>query len=161
MILTRTSPSPNFDERPAGVVVDTVVIHATVLDGLDEVINHFADPQNRVSAHYTIDRDGTIVSHVAEDKRAWHAGQSKMRDGRENVNDFSIGIELVNRNDGTDPFPDRQIQSLRDLLTAIVGRHTIRHIIPHYACAFPAGRKSDPVGFDISWISGLLNNAAG
>ena len=75
-----------------------------------------------------------------------------MEDGRENVNDFSIGIELVNRNNGADPFPDQQIQSLRDLLRAITGRHAIRHIVPHYVCAFPPGRKSDPVGFDVSWV---------
>jgi len=72
------------------------------------------------------------------------------------VNDFSIGIELVNRNDGIDPFPDRQIQALRDLLKNIIARHPIRHIVPHYACAEPRGRKSDPVGFDKSWIDDLL-----
>src|SRR5438045_538732 len=99
-------PSPNFDDRPAGIAVDTVVLHATVLNTLDEVIRHFADPASKVSAHYTIDRDGTIVRHVPEDKRAWHAGQSKMKDGRRGVNDFSIGIELVNLNDGIDPFPE-------------------------------------------------------
>src|SRR5437867_467635 len=82
--------SPHYDERPAGVLVDTVVLHATVLNSLNDVVEHFANPDTKVSAHYTIDRDGTVVSHVAEEKRAWHAGQSKMRDGRTNVNDFSI-----------------------------------------------------------------------
>jgi len=133
-----------------------VVVHATVLNSLDEVIRHFADPQNRVSAHYTIDRDGTIASHVPEDKRAWHAGQSKMKDGRENVNGFSIGIELVNLNDGADPFPERQLEAMRDLIRKITGRHAIRHIVPHYECAFPPGRKSDPILFDVSWVAGLL-----
>src|SRR5882672_10751652 len=124
-------PSSNFDERPAGVTVDTVVLHATVLNTLDEVIKHFADPQNKVSSHYTIDRDGTIASHVQEDKRAWHAGRSRMKDGRVGVNDFSIGIELVNLNDGTDPFPERQIEAMRDLLRNIVARHPIKYIVTH------------------------------
>jgi N-acetyl-anhydromuramyl-L-alanine amidase AmpD len=148
-------PSANFDERPDGVAVDTVVIHATVLNTLDEVIRHFADPQTKVSSHYTIDRDGTVASHVPEDQRAWHAGQSKMKDGRSRVNDFSIGIELVNLNDGTDPFPEPQIQAMRELLKGIIARHRIKHIVPHFECADPPGRKSDPAGFDPAWIKDL------
>jgi N-acetyl-anhydromuramyl-L-alanine amidase AmpD len=149
-------PSPNFDDRPDGVIIDTVVIHATVLNTLHEVIQLFADPQSKVSAHYTIDRGGTIASHVPENHRAWHAGQSKMKDGRCHVNDFSIGIELVNLNDGADPFPARQIAAMRSLLAAIIARHPVKHIIPHYECADPPGRKSDPVGFELAWIEGIL-----
>lgn len=136
--------------------MDTVVVHATVLNTLDEVIRHFADPQKQVSAHYTIDRDGTVVSHVAEENRAWHAGESRMKDGRVNVNDFSIGIELVNLNDGFDPYPEAQLHALRELLKEIISRHPIRHIIAHFECAVPAGRKSDPVGFSKFWFRGLL-----
>src|SRR4029077_3094609 len=127
----------------------------TVFETVDEVIKHFADPEMSVSAHYTIDRDGTVISHVSEESRAWHAGESRMKDGRANVNDFSIGIELVNRNDGTDPFPEAQLQALRDLMKSIMMRHPIRDIIPHYACADPPGRKSDPAGFNDSWIKDL------
>jgi len=137
------------------MAIDTVVLHATVLDTLNEVIEKFADPASQVSAHYTIDRDGTIVMHVLEVKRAWHAGQSRMKDGRERVNDFSIGIELVNRNDGLDPYPAEQIHSLRELLKGIFVRHPIRYIVTHQECADPPGRKSDPVGFDPAWIRGL------
>jgi len=149
-------PSPNFDERPAGTTVDTVVLHATVLNNLSDVIAHFGDPASLVSAHYTIDRDGTIAAHVSEDKRAWHAGRSKMKDGRVEVNDFSIGIELVNSNDGQDPFPEHQIASLRDLLRMIIGRYPIKHIVTHHECADPPGRKSDPRGFDLAWIKDFL-----
>jgi N-acetylmuramoyl-L-alanine amidase len=135
--------------------VDTVVLHATVLNTLDEVIEHFANPGSKVSAHYTIDRDGTIASHVPEHKRAWHAGQSKMKDGRRGVNDFSIGVELVNLNDGKDPFPKRQIEVMRDLVKEIMTRHPIQHIVTHYECADPPGRKSDPAGFHPDWIANL------
>lgn len=149
-------PSPNCDERPEGTVIDTVVVHATVLNTLEEVIAHFSSTATAVSAHYTIDRDGAIAAHVPEARRAWHAGQSRMKDGRERVNDFSIGIELVNLNDGADPFPPRQLSVLRDLLQAIIARHPIEHIVPHYECAWPPGRKSDPNGFAETWIAGLL-----
>ena len=152
----RQHPSPNFNSRPQGTLVDTIVVHATVFNTLDEVVGHFADSEKQVSAHYTIDRDGTVVSHVPEDRRAWHAGESRMKDGRSNVNDFSIGIELVNLNDGVDPFPQSQISALRELLKEIIARHPIRHIVPHYEVAVPPGRKSDPAGFHESWFQGLL-----
>jgi N-acetyl-anhydromuramyl-L-alanine amidase AmpD len=152
----RHHPSPNYNARPNGTAVDTVVIHATVFNTLDEVIRHFSDSEKQVSAHYTIDRDGTVVCHVSEADRAWHAGESKMKDGRVNVNDFAIGIELVNLNDGNDPFPQSQLVALRNLLKEIISRHPIRHIIPHYECAVPAGRKSDPAGFNRQWFEGLL-----
>jgi N-acetylmuramoyl-L-alanine amidase len=155
-IVVESHPSPNFNQRPEGVVVDTIVLHATVLNTLQEVVDKFADPQSQVSAHYTIDRDGSIACHVAEDQRAWHAGQSRMKDGRCGVNDFSIGIELINLNDGVDPFPDLQIQAMRRLASGIISRHPIRHIVTHYECADPPGRKSDPAGFKESWIEGLL-----
>ncbi len=148
--------SPNYDHRPAGTLVDTIVLHATVLNTIDEVIHHFENPDTKVSAHYTIDRDGRVVSHVPEELRAWHAGQSRMQDGRTNVNDFSIGIELVNLNDGLDPFPALQIQTMRNLVKGIAERHPIRHIVTHYECADPPGRKSDPNGFLPAWIEGLL-----
>ena len=149
-------PSPNWDERPVGTIIDTVVIHATVLDTMPEIVAHFSNPDNKVSSHYTIDRDGTVTAHVPEHARAWHAGISRMNDGRTAVNDFSIGIELVNSNDGEDVFPESQIQAMRSLLKAIMDRHPIRYIVPHYACAEPPGRKSDPVGFNETWISDLL-----
>jgi len=156
--LSSLHPSPNCDARPEGTVVDTIVLHATVFNTLQEVIEKFADPHSRVSAHYTIDRDGTLASHVPESLRAWHAGQSRMKDGREEVNDFSIGIELVNLNNGEDPFPEEQIQAMGRLAKTIISRHPIRHIVMHYECADPPGRKSDPAGFDKSWIAGLLGN---
>jgi len=149
-------PSPNFDERPSGIRIDTIVLHATVLNSLDEVTAHFADPASKVSAHYTIDRDGTTVSHVSPDQRSWHAGQSKMMDGRTRVNDFSIGIELVNLNDGIDPYPDAQIQALRDLLQSLIAGYPIQYIVTHAEIADPPGRKSDPAGFDLNLVSDLL-----
>ena len=47
----------------------------------------------RVAAHFLILRDGHIKQYVPTTARAWHAGISTY-EGRENCNDFSIGIEL-------------------------------------------------------------------
>ena len=88
-------PSPNHDERPAGTPVDILVLHYTGMRTADEALARLCDPEAKVSAHYTIGRDGRIFSHVPEDRRAWHAGLSFWA-GERNVNARSIGIELVN-----------------------------------------------------------------
>lgn len=160
-ISIRDSLSPNFDERPLGIEVDTVVLHATVLATMVEVEKHFADPQTKVSAHFTIDRDGSIVRHVALDKRAWHAGVSRMPDGRENVNHFSIGIELVNLNDGVDPYPAEQLAALKTLIKEVAAAHPIKFIVPHHEIAVPSGRKDDPKGFDLSSLAELIGGLGG
>ena len=54
------SPSPNRQPRPPGVHIDTVVLHATVLGTAADVCEHFLKEDPGVSAHYTIDRDGTV-----------------------------------------------------------------------------------------------------
>ena len=138
------------------MAIDTVILHATVFEELAAVIQHFADPQTKVSAHYTIDKDGTIVQHVPDLMRAWHAGVSEMPDGREKVNDFSIGIELVNRNDGTDPYPPEQCQALTALLRELISHFPISAILSHAEIARPAGRKSDPRGLDLDPFQALL-----
>ncbi len=48
-----------------------------------------------MSAHYVIGENGSVIQMVEVAEKAWHAGASEFR-GRPNVNEFSIGIELVN-----------------------------------------------------------------
>jgi N-acetylmuramoyl-L-alanine amidase len=142
--------SPNRAPRPEGAAIDTVVLHATVLNTAAEVCEHFGKSDPGVSAHYTIDRDGTIYRHVDETEKAFHAGISEMPNGRTGVNDFSIGIELVNLNDGVDPYPEPQLHALRELLVEIRSRHPIAFVMSHAEIARPPGRKSDPRGLDVS-----------
>jgi N-acetyl-anhydromuramyl-L-alanine amidase AmpD len=148
--------SPNFDHRPAGVNIDTIILHATELPFYNAVLQVFRSPDSKVSSHYTIDRDGTVYCHVAEDYRAWHAGASQMPDGRSGVNDFSIGIELVNNNDGDDPYPELQINALKTLIKEIKGRHKIENLHSHATVAVPPGRKKDPLGFPWQEIKQIL-----
>jgi N-acetylmuramoyl-L-alanine amidase len=137
--------SPNHDERPAGTPIDMLVLHYTGMKTGEEALARLCDPAARVSAHYTIDRDGRVYAHVAEDRRAWHAGVSYWA-GETDVNGRSVGIELVNPGHefGYEPFPDSQIESLIDLASAILKRHPIRpaRVVGHSDVA-PA-RKTDP-----------------
>ena len=68
---------------------------------------------SRVSSHYTVDEDGTIYRHVAEELRAWHAGVSHWR-GETDINSRSVGIEIVNPGHefGYRAFPAAQIDAV-------------------------------------------------
>jgi N-acetyl-anhydromuramyl-L-alanine amidase AmpD len=140
--------SPNWGTRPVGTVVDTVVVHATVIPTLERTTAAFCREASQVSAHFTIGRDGSFIQHVDTFARAWHAGVSKDPQGRTNVNDFSIGIELVNLNDGKDPWPDAQVNVLKNIIGGLKRRFPhIKQILSHEYIAVPAGRKSDPANF--------------
>ena len=135
--------SPNFDAR--GAAVDMLVLHYTGMRTAEEALARLCDPAAKVSAHYTIDRDGRVYRHVPEEMRAWHAGVSYWA-GETNVNARSIGIELVNPGHefGYVPFSEAQIAALIDLAHGIRERHDIpsARVIGHSDIA-PA-RKDDP-----------------
>jgi N-acetylmuramoyl-L-alanine amidase len=80
--------SPDLDPR-------WIVMHYTVLEETETVLEWFADPQRQVSAHFVISPHGVIHQCVPCNERAWHAGQSTW-DGISGLNAYSIGIELVN-----------------------------------------------------------------
>ena len=56
--------SPNFDDRPPGCGVDTLILHYTGMPAAAAALARLRDPAAKVSAHYLIDEDGTIVSLV-------------------------------------------------------------------------------------------------
>lgn len=137
--------SPNYDERPEGARIDMLVLHYTGMKSAEEALARLCDPEAKVSAHYTIDRDGRVYRHVPEEFRAWHAGISYWA-GERNINGCSIGIEIVNPGHefGYEPFAKPQIAALLDLAGDIVERHRIppARVLGHSDVA-PA-RKEDP-----------------
>jgi N-acetyl-anhydromuramoyl-L-alanine amidase len=161
----RHCSSDNFNQRPAATAVDLLVIHNISLPpgqfggGFIEALftnrlDCTADPAFadlaglRVAAHLLIDRDGRVTQFVPLYARAWHAGQSRF-EGRDNCNDFSIGIEL----EGTDevPYTDAQYRELAAVTAALL-RHfpgiVPDRIVGHSDIA-PA-RKTDP-GPSFDW----------
>ena len=60
----RLRPSPNWDERPAGAAVDMLVLHYTGMATAEAALDRLCDPAAKVSAHYLIDEDGTVVALV-------------------------------------------------------------------------------------------------
>jgi N-acetylmuramoyl-L-alanine amidase len=138
-------PSPNFDTRPEGQVVDILLMHYTGMRTAQEALDRLCDKQARVSSHYTVDEDGTIYRHVTEEHRAFHAGISYWA-GETDINGRSVGIEIVNPGHefGYRAFPDAQIEAVIALSKEILDRHPIRRerVIGHSDVA-PA-RKEDP-----------------
>lgn len=142
-------PSPNHDDRPEGTTVNCVVLHATVEPTVQGTVDIFLDPEKRVSAHFIVGKEGQVIQMVPVEKRAWHAGLSEL-EGQPAVNDYSIGIEMVNRNDGIDPYPEAQMQAVAGIIRFLRSRYAIpdARIVSHAAVARPAGRKTDPRNFD-------------
>lgn len=141
----RDRPSPNFNDRPGDGRVDMLILHYTGMRTAAEALERLCDPAAKVSAHYQIDEDGTVWRLVAEEKRAWHAGISSWR-GRHDINNASIGIELVNPGHefGYRAFPEPQMAALEALARGILARHAIppRHVLGHSDVA--PNRKQDP-----------------
>jgi N-acetyl-anhydromuramyl-L-alanine amidase AmpD len=86
-----------------------------------------------ISVQLIVDRDGSITLIVPLEERAWHAGISYAKVQIDNVakeiqklNDYSIGIEIVNT--GLEPFPEEQMKSVRDLILYLMKRFKIRKI---------------------------------
>ena len=156
--------SPNYSERINDYDIRLIVIHCISLPpkiyGNSYIEDFFCNKLNtndheyfreikdlKVSSHFLIKRDGEITQFVSILDRAWHAGVSSF-EGREDCNDYSIGIEL----EGTDvdSFEENQYESLASLSSTLMSelpRITLDRIVGHSDIA--PGRKSDPgKGFD-------------
>jgi len=137
-------PSPNHDAR-GDAAIDMLLLDYTGMESAKEALDRLCDPAAKVSAHYTIDEDGTVYALVPEARRAWHAGAAHWA-GASDINARSIGIELVNPGHefGYREFPADQIASLTTLCHSILMRHPIPswRVLGHSDVA-PA-RKDDP-----------------
>ncbi len=143
MLTVKDAPSPNFDARRGPP--DMLVLHYTGMRTADEAVARLRDPETKVSAHYVIDEDGSILRLVAEERRAWHAGKGAWQ-GETDCNAASIGIEVVNPGHefGYRDFPEVQIDAVISLVSDIRSRWTIpdARVIGHSDLA--PERKQDP-----------------
>ena len=158
-------PSPNFNARPQGEISLLVMHNISLPPGqfgtgkVQELFCNRLDPHEhpyfagiaglQVSAHFLIERDGTVIQFVSCRDRAWHAGVSFFA-GRDNCNDFSLGIEL----EGTDDqaYSDLQYAALAKLLRELQRHYpqlSKERICGHSDIA--PGRKTDP-GHAFDWV---------
>jgi N-acetylmuramoyl-L-alanine amidase len=143
MLIVRDVPSPNFDARRGPP--DMLVLHYTGMQTAEAAIARLCDPEAKVSAHYVVDEDGSILKLVPEERRAWHAGRGVWL-GETDCNAASIGIEIVNPGHefGYRDFPEVQVDAVISLIADIRTRWTIpdNRIIAHSDLA--PERKQDP-----------------
>lgn len=159
------TPSPNFNSRPDENDISLIIIHCISLppqqfggDYIEQLFCNRLNPdehpyfkeiyQLKVSAHLLIKRGGEIVQYVPFNQRAWHAGISNYQ-GRENCNDFSIGIEL----EGTETilYTAEQYQQLAKVIKLLLQQYPTlskEHITGHSDIA--PQRKTDP-GDSFQW----------
>ncbi len=165
----RRLASPNFGPRPEAQILDLIVLHSISLPpgiyGGSEVQDLFTNQLNwgkhdyfksiegaEVSSHFYVRRNGELWQFVSVDQRAWHAGKSHYG-GRDNCNDFSIGIELEGL-EGAE-FEPLQYETLGSLCAAIAQRYPVQHVAGHEHIA--PGRKFDPgSGFDWANLQQIL-----
>jgi N-acetylmuramoyl-L-alanine amidase len=137
-----------------------LILHYTGMKTAREAVDRLCDPEARVSSHYVVDEDGTVLRLVPEDRRAWHAGVSYWR-GHTVLNGRSIGIEIVNPGHewGYRDFPVLQMAAVCDLCLGILSRHPIpaRNVVGHSDVA--PDRKEDP-GEKFRWDD-LARNGVG
>ncbi|MFO7529796.1 MAG: 1,6-anhydro-N-acetylmuramyl-L-alanine amidase AmpD [Marinobacter sp.] len=170
-------PSPNYGPRPEGADISLLVVHNISLPpgqfGGPEIQDFFCnrlDPAAhpyfetitdiQVSAHVLIRRDGEVIQFVSLLDRAWHAGQSCF-DGREECNDFSIGIELEGADDI--PYTEAQYRELAAIARQVMAAWPeidVSRITGHSDIA--PGRKTDPgPAFDWQYFMACLNTRSG
>lgn len=154
--------SPNFSERVHNEDISLLVIHNISLPpgefGTERIEQLFCNELDcdahpyfdslrelRVSSHLLIDRCGEITQFVPFNMKAWHAGDSEF-EGRNNCNEFSIGIEL----EGTDfeSFTELQYEKLIEITGLLLANYkglTRNRIVGHSDIA--PERKTDPGPF--------------
>ena len=141
------------------IPVEFLILHYTA-SGLKQTLNIFQDSKSKVSSHFIVDTDGQIFEMVPcmENNclKAWHAGKSVWTENEhiwENFNDFSIGVELVNKNGNLFPYTSEQYQALYFLLTQLKNCYSAlkkpQRILGHEHIAGHRG-KVDP-GHQFDW----------
>ena len=138
--------SINFDkfERSSRRIV-YVVFHYTGMVSEKRAIERLANKNSKVSCHYFIKRDGTIINMVPDKFVAWHAGLSFWK-SHKNLNNRSIGIEIQNsgHTNKYERFSSKQIKSILSLSKILKKKYNIKskNFLGHSDIA--PNRKKDP-----------------
>ncbi len=138
--------SPNFSTyRRIKKNIKYLILHYTGMHSEIEAINRLTNVQSKVSCHYFIKRNGSIILMVPEIYEAWHAGKSNWKTEK-SLNQKSIGIEISNRGHqfGYQSFTKKQIKSVIKLSKYLIKKYKInkKNILGHSDIA--CGRKKDP-----------------
>ena len=138
--------SPNFNVvKRSGKNIKFIIIHYTGMNKELSAINRLCNFKSKVSAHYFIKRDGSVLNLVPPLYEAWHAGKSSWKSFK-SLNQYSIGIELHNpgHENKYKNFSQKQITSTKKLLKYLTRKYRIhpKNVLGHSDIA--PDRKKDP-----------------
>ena len=141
-----TNYSPNFSlPQRSKNKIKFIILHYTGMKKESLAIKRLCNPDSKVSAHYFIKNNGKILNFVPDLYEAWHAGKSKWKKFK-NLNNISLGIELVNRghNFGYQNYTNSQITTLINLCKRLKKKYKIKNsnFLGHSDIA--PNRKIDP-----------------
>ena len=138
--------SPNFSTyRRNRKNIKYLIYHYTGMSSESKAIKRLIGDSSKVSCHYFIKRNGSIILMVPELYEAWHAGKSNWKKDKL-LNKKSIGIEITNKGHyfGYENFSKIQIKSLIKLSKYLIKKYKIKksNILGHSDIAYK--RKKDP-----------------
>tara|TARA_B100000963_G_scaffold349529_1_gene358691 strand:- start:120 stop:851 length:732 start_codon:yes stop_codon:yes gene_type:complete len=138
--------SPNFNLiKRTGKNIKFIIIHYTGMKKELSAINRLCNIKSKVSAHYFIKKNGSVINLVPPLYEAWHAGKSSWKDFK-SLNRYSIGIEIQNsgHDNKYENFPKKQIISTKKLLRYLITKYKINqnNVLGHSDIA--PDRKKDP-----------------
>ena len=141
-----TNYSPNFNPiKRSKKKIKFIIIHYTGMKYESSALNRLCDIKTKVSAHYFIKKNGSIINLVPPIYEAWHAGKSSWK-GLKSLNKYSIGVEIQNsgHDNKYENFTQKQIISTKKLLKCLINKFNVKskNILGHSDIA--PNRKKDP-----------------
>ena len=138
--------SPNFNViKRSKKNIKFIIIHYTGMQNELSALNKLCDIKAKVSAHYFIKKNGSVLNLVPPLYEAWHAGKSSWK-GLKSLNRYSIGIEIQNsgHDNKYEDFSKKQITSTKKLLKYLIYKYKVNleNVLGHSDIA--PDRKKDP-----------------
>lgn len=147
--------------KPAGGRnIKAIIIHATFNKSggdsfsVEGCVRQFE--RYGVSAHYIIDRKGTVFELVKPEFISYHAGKSQLPDGEKAVNSTSLGIEIISA-PGSGP-TQAQYSALASLIDKLKSDYPqVKYLLGHSDIA--PHRKTDPWDFNFPYLKSLVKGS--
>ena len=138
--------SPNFDAiKRKKENIKFLIFHYTGMKTEKSALKRLCNRNSKVSSHYFIKKNGSIINLVPDLYVSWHAGISSWKKVNK-LNKYSIGIEIHNPGHqyGYKNFSKKQINSVKYLSLKLAKKYKIRkeHYLGHSDIA--PDRKKDP-----------------
>ena len=154
---TASGDCSSLRPAPPEEAVRVIVIHATAGSSTAGAVSVMEE--GRASFHWIVpgkdekEHGGHVWATCPERRAAWHVRRScahpEICAGATKLNRLSLGIEIVNRQNGEDPFSRRQLEATAEIVRYAAGKYPkLVHVVSHARLA--PDRRTDP-GPNFPW----------